>query len=128
MIEDEDNEEDYLEDEEDDFSDLDNIDDLLDEGLNPPPRKRQMNPNSLANLKRGGIDQSIKKNSVESRKKNVEERLSKIKEDPVEYYKNSLLKNLLNEEMNLEDLHQDLVSEHAKSNQIKPVYYLSLHH
>mgnify|MGYP003348943530 CR=1 FL=1 len=28
MIEDEDNEEDYLEDEEDDFSDLDNIDDF----------------------------------------------------------------------------------------------------
>lgn len=97
--------------------DLDELQDLLEEGLEPRAPKRKMNPNSLANLRRGGIDDHIKKDKMSKREEEIRRRVEKMNEDPIEYYKNALVQNLIKEEMNLEELQTDLSSESVKSNQ-----------
>lgn len=114
----EDREEDGLEDEEIDL-DFSELQDLLEEGLEPKKPKRKMNPNSLNNLRRGGIDENIKKDKLSKREEEIKKRMDRLAEDPVAYYKETLMRNLIKEEINLEELQDDLATEYVKGNQQK---------
>lgn len=96
--------------------DLENIKELLDEGLEPRP-KRNMNPNSLANLKKGGIEGNLKRDEVSKRDSEVKKRLELMGLDPIDYYRKSLMTNLIKEEINLEDLQENLVTKQSSSDQ-----------
>jgi|ERR1035437_474675 hypothetical protein len=100
-------------------SGLDDIQSLLDEGLEPRKPKRNMNPKSIANLRQGGIETNIKKDKLSKRDEEIDRRVIEMAEDPIEYYKKALMRNLIKEEINLEELQADLVNESAKSNQQK---------
>lgn len=115
----EDSQEDDYEDSEDDSEDLDleNLQELLDEGLEPRKKRKNMNPNSLANLKRGGVENHIKTDKIAKRDAEIKKRMEKMGEDPLDYYRNALTRNLIQEEINLEDLQRDLATENVKSNQ-----------
>ena len=108
------------EDEESEDSDevsLDNLQELLEEGLEPRKPKRNMNPRSIANLKRGGVENHIKKDKISKRETEILRRVAKMNEDPLDYYRHALTRNLVQEEFNLEELQNDLATENVKSNQ-----------
>ena len=116
--EDEDEDEDESDESEEDV-DLENLQQLLDEGLEPRKKRKNMNPNSLANLRRGGVENHIKKDKLSKREAEIKRRMDKMGEDPLEYYRNALTRNLIQEEINLEELQSDLAVENVKSSQQK---------